>query len=148
MASSKKQKPLKGQAKSNPDVDNPEKNPLLHIENKHNFSIETNNLLEDPLGMTFNEYDNFDINKDTDHFEVDKLNLDSEILVILRYYEYLCIAKFSFNYVIPILESGLIMKDVFIMMKHCLKNRLLMNVPSFENVFEPDIKYYGKIKYI
>ena len=43
---SKKSKGTKGQIKPRPDSDNPEKNPLLHIENKHDFSIETANLLE------------------------------------------------------------------------------------------------------
>jgi len=142
-----KQKPVKGQAKGKPDNDNPEKNPLLHIENKHNFNIETDNLLENPTALIYDKYENFDLSKEVDHFDTDKLNLDSEIVVILRYFEYLCTAKFTFAYVMPTLQSGLIMKDVFNMIKHCLKNRLLINVPTFETVFEPDIQYMGKVKY-
>lgn len=143
-----KPRPAKGQAKSKPDIDNPEKNPLLHIENKHDFQIETNNLLEDPTALVYEGFVNFDLTKETDHFDMSFLNYDSVIIVILRYYEYLCIAKFKFCYVVPTLESGIIMKDIFTMVKHCLKNRLLMNVPSFETVFEPDIQYIGKIKYL
>ena len=101
--------------------------------------------LEDNYYKIKNFY--WDLSKDQDHFDLDRLNLDSEIIVILRYFEYLCIAKFTFEYVKPMLQSGLIMKDIFQMMKHCLKNRLLLNVPSFETVFEPDIQYLGKIKY-
>lgn len=150
MTSPKQTKPLKakGQSKSKPDNDNPEKNPLLHIENKHGFSIETNNLLENSDALIYDDFSNFDLTKESDHFDVEQLNLDSQIIVILRYYEYLCTAKFSFEYVMPMLQSGLIMKDVFQMVKHCLKNRLLLNVPSFETVFEPDIQYMGKIKYL
>lgn len=143
----KKQTKAKGQAKPKADNDNPEKNPLLHVENKHGFSIETDNLLERSDALIYNGYLNFDLSKDSDHFDLDQLNLDSQIIIILRYFEYLCIAKFTFEYVKPILQSGLNMKDVFQMMKHCLKNRLLLNVPSFETVFEPDIQYIGKVKY-
>lgn len=139
---------LKGQVKGKPDNDNPEKNPLLHIENKHDFSIETANLLEDPCSLMYQGYDSFDLAKDKDHFDVDRLNNDSEIIVVLRYFEYLCTASFRFSYIKPILVSGFTMKDVFDMMKHSLKNRLLMNVPSFDTVFEPEIQYIGKIKYI
>lgn len=146
-SNSKKQTKAKGQAKPKADNDNPEKNPLLHVENKHGFSIETDNLLENSDALIYNGYLNFDLLKDCDHFDLDQLNLDSEIIVILRYFEYLCVAKFAFEYVKPILQSGLNMKDVFQMMKHCLKNRLLLNVPSFETVFEPDIQYIGKVKY-
>jgi hypothetical protein len=138
---------LKGQVKGRPDNDNPEQNPLLHIENKHDFSIETANLLEDPDSLIYKGFDSFDLTKDKDHFDVEQLNNDSEIVVILKYFEYLCIAKFRFSYIKPILVSGFAMKDVFDMTKHSLKNRLLMNVPSFDTVFEPEIQYIGKIKY-
>lgn len=42
----KKVKAPKGQLKTRPDTDDPDKNPLLHVENKHDFKIETANLLE------------------------------------------------------------------------------------------------------
>lgn len=146
-SNSKKTTKAKGQAKPKADNDNPEKNPLLRVENKHGFSIETDNLLESSDALIYDGYSNFDLTKDADHFDIEQLNSDTQIIVILRYFEYLCVAKFSFEYVLPILKSGLNMKDVFAMMKHCLKNRLLLNVPSFETVFEPDIQYIGKVKY-
>ena len=116
-SNSKKQTKAKGQAKHKADNDNPEKNPLLHVENKHGFSIETDNLLESSDALIYNDYLNFDLLKDSDHFDLDQLNLDSQIIVILRYFEYLCVAKFTFEYVKPILQSGLNMKDVFQMIK-------------------------------
>lgn len=137
----------RGQAKTRPDTDDPEKNPLLHIENKHDFRIDTGNLLEDTHQLIYHGYENFDLQKDKDHFDIEKLNDDSTIVIILRYYEYLCTAEFKFSYILPILHSGLTAKDVFAMMKHCLKNKLLTNVPSFDTIFEPDIQYIGKIKY-
>ena len=138
---------LRGQAKGRPDNDRPEDNPLLHIENKHDFSIETGNLLEDPGALAYSGFDTFDLSREKDHFDVGQLSNDSEIVVVLKYYEYLCVAKFRFSYIKPILVSGLAMKDVFDMVKHSLKNKLLVNVPSFDTVFEPEIQYIGKIQY-
>lgn len=143
-----KAKTPKGQSKLKPDNDNPEKNPLLHIENKHDFQIETGNLLEDPSGLIWKDYEGFDLSKDKDHFDISVLNRDSNIVIILRYYEYICTAKFKFDYILPLLESGLNAKDVFEMVKHSLKTRLLVNVPSFDTVFEPEIQYIGKVKYL
>lgn len=145
---SHKSRGAKGQIKPKPDSDNPELNPLLHIENKHDFSIETDNLLESPTALIYDRYESFDLKKDSDHFDIDRLNLDTEIIIVLRYYEYLCTAKFKFSYIKPMLQPGIIAaKDVFNMVKHCLKNKLLINVPSFDTVFEPDIQYIGKVKY-
>ena len=79
---------------------------------------------------------------------MERLNLDTEIVIILRYYEYLCTAKFKFCYVKPLLQPGIIAaKDIFDMVKHCLKNKLLINVPTFDTIFEPDIQYIGKVRY-
>jgi hypothetical protein len=143
-----KSKGTKGQIKPKPDSDNPELNPLLHIENKHDFKIETSNLLEDPTSLIYEGFETFDLKKEKDHFDLEKLNLDTEIIITLRYYEYLCTAQFKFCYIKPLLQPGVVaMKDVFDMIKHCLKNKLLINVPSFDTVFEPDIQYIGKIKY-
>jgi hypothetical protein len=45
------------------------------------------------------------------------------------------------------MESGLIARDVFDMVKHCLRNKLLTNAPTFDNIYELDIQYTGYIKY-
>ena len=147
MAENKKPKGQKGKKKTRPDTDNPDENPLLHVDNTADFSIETGNLLQDTGLLIFPEYEIFDLNKDKDHFDTNKLSHMSMIIISLRYYEYVCIAKFQFSYIIPILESGLNAKDVFDMVKHCLKNKLLTNAPTFDNIYELDIQYNGFIKY-
>ena len=147
MATEKKKIALKGKKKSKPDTDNPDENPLLHVDNTADFSIETGNLLQDTGLLIFPGYKMFDLKKDKDHFDMDKISKMSMIIISLRYYEYVCIAKFQFSYIIPILESGLIAKDVFDMVKHCLKNKLLTNAPTFDNIYELEIQYSGYIKY-
>ena len=147
MAENKKQKGQKGKKKTRPDTDNPDENPLLHVDNTADFSIDTGNLLQDTGLLIFPEYEIFDLKKDKDHFDTNKLSHMSMIIISLRYYEYVCIAKFQFSYIIPILESGLNAKDVFDMVKHCLKNKLLTNAPTFDNIYELDIQYNGFIKY-
>lgn len=147
MAENKKPKGQKGKKKTRPDTDNPDENPLLHVDNTADFSIDTGNLLQDTGLLIFPEYEMFDLKKDKDHFDTNKLSHMSMIIISLRYYEYVCIAKFQFSYIIPILESGLNAKDVFDMVKHCLKNKLLTNAPTFDNIYELDIQYNGFIKY-
>lgn len=146
----KKSKPkgVKGRLVAKSDNEKGEENPLLHIENKKGFSIETSNLLDSPSSLIFNDYEDFDLKKDKEHFDMSRLNMETQIIIVLRYYEYLCTAKFTFEYILPIMESGLIAKDVFDMIKHSLKNKLLINVPTFDTIFEPDIQYIGKVKYI
>ena len=147
MAENKKPKGQKGKKKTRPDTDNPDENPLLHVDNTADFSIDTGNLLQDTGLLIFPEYEIFDLKKDKDHFDTNKLSHMSMIIISLRYYEYVCIAKFQFSYIIPILESGLNAKDVFDMVKHCLKNKLLTNAPTYDNIYELDIQYNGFIKY-
>lgn len=147
--SEKKTKPKgqKGQKKTRPDTDNPEENPLLHVDNNPDFMIETGNLLQDTSMLIFDGYETFDVKKDKDHFDTSKINRDSTIIIALRYYEYVCIATFRFAFIIPLLESGLGAKDVFDMIKHCLRNKLLINAPTFDNIFDIEIMYTGYIKY-
>lgn len=146
MTQSKKSR-QKGQAKLKPDNDNPELNPLLRIEDKDNFSITTSNLLQTPDSMILPGYEDFDLKKEKDQLDFDRLKDGSKLVIMLRYYEYLCTAEMTFSYIVPLMMSGLTGKDVFDMVKHSLKTRLLCNVPSFDSVFEPDIVYTGKILY-
>ena len=147
MAENKKLKGQKGKKKTRPDTDNPDENHLLHVDNTVDFSIDTGNLLQDTGLLIFPGYKVFDLKKDKDHFDTNKISQMSMIIISLRYYEYVCIAKFQFSYIIPILESGLNAKDVFDMVKHNLKNKLLTNAPTFDNIYELDIQYNGFIKY-
>ena len=140
-------KPSKGQKKEKIDLNDPDKNALLKIENKANFEISTGNLLQNPSLLIYPNFEKIDITKEKDHFNTSKLKQSSQIIVVLRYFEYLCTAKFSFSYIIPILESNLSIKDVFEMIKHCLRNKLLLNAPSFDNIYDIDIAYDAYIKY-
>lgn len=142
-----KPKGLKGKKKEAPDNDNPELNPLLHVENKADFMITTSNLLEDPEGLIYDGFEPFDLKQDEVKFDYKRFDEDSQIVIMLRYYEYLCTAKIKVDYIVPLLSSGMTGKQVFDMVCHCLKNKLLCNVPSFDTIFEPDIQYIGKIKY-
>ena len=48
----------------------------------------------------------------------------------------------------PLLQPGIIAaKDIFDMVKKKKKNKLLINVPTFDTIFEPDIQYIGKVRY-
>ena len=138
---------LKGQKKSKPDSENIDENPVLKIDNRVDFSIESSNLLQDPGKLIFPGYENFDLKKEKDHFDMNRLRDDSSIIIVLRYYEYICTASMKFSFIIPILQSGLNARDVFEMIKHALRNKLLLNAPTFDNIFEPDFHYIGKIKY-
>ena len=142
-----KKSKLKGQKEGKPDAENLADNPLLKIDNRTDFSIESSNLLQDPGRLLFDGYENFDLNKEKVSFDMDRLNDNSSIIIVLRYYEYICIATMTFSFIIPILQSGLNAKDIFEMIKHSLRNKLLLNAPKFDNIFEPDFHYIGKIKY-
>lgn len=142
-----KQKGVKGKLKTEPDNDNPELNPLLHVENKAGFTITTSNLLEDPCGLIYDDFEDFDLKEEKIIFDYQRFDENATLIIMLRYYEYLCTAQIKVNYIMPLLSSGMTGKQVFDMVCHCLKNKLLCNVPSFDTIFEPDIQYIGKIKY-
>lgn len=140
-----KSKGIKGKKKEKPDNDNPELNPLLHIENKKDFIITTSNLLENPESLICEGFESFDLK--TVSFDYTRFDENSLLIIMLRYYEYLCTAQIKVEYILPLLSSGMTGKQIFDMVCHCLKNKLLCNIPSFDTIFEPDIQYIGKIKY-
>jgi hypothetical protein len=142
-----KQKGVKGKKKERPDNDDPELNPLLHVENKKDFIITTSNLLEDPEGLIYEGFEPFDLKEKEIPFDYSRFDENSLLVIMLRYYEYLCTAQIKVDYILPLLSSGMTGKQVFDIVCHCLKNKLLCNVPSFDTIFEPDIQYIGKIKY-
>ena len=55
---------VRGQNQLEPDTDNPAKNPLLLVENKADFTIETGNLLQDTGQLIYDGFENFDLKKD------------------------------------------------------------------------------------
>ena len=64
----KAKKQIKGLKKTKPDVDNPEENPMLKVDNKDDFSIKTGNLIQDTDLLIFKDYDSFDIKKEGNPF--------------------------------------------------------------------------------
>ena len=80
MAEKKKKKGVKGKA----DKDSADTNPLLYIEDKRGFMMECGNLLQNNDMLIFHDYESFDIKKEKEHFDMNKLNRDSSIIIALR----------------------------------------------------------------
>ena len=143
----KKPKPLNNKKKAAKEQTDTTDNPLLCIDEKINFRIEAGNLLQTPDMLIFKSFNKINIQKEKDIFDVEKLNKTSSVIITLRYFEYVCIVRFEFSFIIPMLESGLTAKDVINLMKHALRNRLLLNAPSFDNIYDIDIVYEGYVRY-
>lgn len=141
-----KSKPQKFKGTKKFDKDSTD-NPLLKVDNDSAFSIEFANVLNDPYSIIFKDYENFDIQ--TGNIDTERLNKDSQIIAIMRYYEYVCIGRFKYDYIFPLLSEGeLNGPEVFQMIQHALRTRLLMNIPSFDIILEIEFKFKTKIKYI
>ena len=135
---------FKGNKKFDKDSDD---NPLLKVNNNSEFEIEFYNVLNDPSSIIFSEYEVFNI--ETGNIDINQLNRDSEIVAIMRYYEYVCIAKFKYNYILPLLETGeMTGPEIFQMIQHALRTKLLIYIPSFDTVLEFEFRFKTKIKYI
>lgn len=143
-----RQKKLKGLNKETKDTD---ENPLLKTNENKEFVVTTMNILNDVNCLLYNDYKIFEVDTPdkqvNNPLDVDKINDDSTVIVFLRYFEYLVKAEFKFTYISPLVISGVPLNEVFDMIKHHLKMRLLMMVPSFDTIFELNFKYEYKIKY-
>lgn len=140
-----KQKTTKFKGTKKFDKDS-EDNPLLKMDGTNGYEMYFANILNDPMCTIFNEYQTFDIF--TSNIDVNRLNKDSQIIAYMRYYEYLCVARFKYNYIKPLLDNGEMNGiDVFQMIKHSLRTRLLMNIPSFDTILEPEFIFKTVIKY-
>ena len=138
-----KQTKFKGVKKFDKDS---EDNPLLKMDGVNGYEMYFANILNDPMCIIFNEYQEFDIFNGI--IDVNRLNRDSQIIAYMRYYEYLCIARFKYEYIKPLLDNGNMNGiDVFQMIKHSLRTRLLMNIPSFDVIIEPEFIFKTVIKY-
>ena len=137
---------MKGQKKENAPAASD--NPLLKIDNRDDFMIDSSNLLQNPGILLTKGYERLDLGKENSKkFDLDKISKSTSIIIILRYYEYVTMATFKFEFVLPMLESGLNMDEVIDLIKHSLRNRLLVNAPAFDTIFEPEIQYTGRIRY-
>lgn len=144
----KKTKKLKG---LNKDVNDTDENPLLKTNENTEFVVTTMNILNDVTCLLYNDYDIFEIETSDKPIkkpiDIDKISDNSNVIVFLRYFEYLVKAEFKFTYITPLVIAGVPLNEIFEMIKHHLRMRLLMMVPSFDNVFELNFIYEYKIKY-
>ncbi len=125
---------------------------------KSGFSVDVHNLLDEPKTLQFPGYevlvldklaqkDNANALHSENMFKPDKVTGKTEILVILTYFEYVCIARVSFSYLMEILKSGLDLIRAFDMIKHHLRIILNREVNGIENIVEMHVEYMGRVKY-
>lgn len=120
--------------------------PFLCINDSAGFKMQKSNLLNDPTALIMNEYVNFDL-EDLNSIDKDKMNESSNITIVLRYYEYLVIGSFDVSYILPMISSGLSMKDIFELIKHHLKMIMVLNIPTVDTIYDLNMIYTAKIKY-
>lgn len=143
-------KKLKG---LNKDIKDTDDNPLLKTNENKDFVVTTMNILNDVSCLLYNDYDVFDIAEPgsdkqiKNPLNIDNISDESSVIVFLRYFEYLVKAEFKFIYISPLIVAKVPLNEIFDMIKHHLKMRLLMMVPSFDTIFELNFKYEYKIKY-
>lgn len=125
---------------------------------KSGFSVDVHNLLDEPKTLQFPGYEVLVLDKlaqkdgttnlhSENMFKPDKVTNKTEILVILTYFEYVCIARVSFSYLMEILKSGLDLIRAFDMIKHHLRIILNREVNGIENIVEMHVEYMGRVKY-
>ena len=129
-----------------------EKNPLLHIEQSNQFCIEVGNFLEDCNILIYPDYESFDP-QDKNTLDADRLDTNSDLLVILRYFEYVILAKFKVNFILPLWKEGqrtgdMDLPDIIDSIKHRLMMELQMKTPTFDNINTLDIHYLYKVRYV
>lgn len=129
---------------------------MLDVDYSPQFNVECKNVLDDPKAMQFPGWEPFAIEKLTSGEQKDDafiLNTqrvrpkETEIMVVLRYFEYLCIARMNIVYLMEICKGDSRLVDVVDMIKHHLRNRLKREVDHTEDIIDMYIKYVGKIKY-
>lgn len=122
------------------------------------FSVEVHNLLDEPKTLQMPNYTTLILDrlyqKDGDNgmhsenlFNTSAVTDKTEIVIVLLYFEYACIAHVSFKYLVEILKSGLDLIKAFDMIKHHLRILLNKEVNGIENIVEMRVEYLGKVKY-
>lgn len=147
----KKSTSKKGNSKILTEKDT-EKNPLLHIEHTSQFSIEVGNFLEDCNILIYPDYEKFEPS-DKSTLDAERLDTQSDLMIILRYFEYVIIAKFKVNFIMPLWIEGqrtgdMDLYDIIESIKHRLEIELQLRTPSFDNINISDIHYLYKVRYI
>lgn len=147
----KKAPSIKGNSKIASEKDT-ENNPLLRIDPASEFIIEVGNFLEDPYILINPGYESFNP-QDNSSLDGDRLDEASEMMVILRYFEYVIIARFPVRFILPLWMDGnktgdMSLADIIQSIEHRLQMELQLRTPSFDQINTLDIHYLYKIMYV
>ena len=142
-------RPINGETHTN-DTDD---NPLLTIRDNPNFTIELGNFLDNPCVMIKEGYESFDPSLPNQIIEDERFTWDAEVMVMLRYFEYIIQARFPMTYIKDMWLEGERTKDITFAeiiqgIEHRLTVELQLKVPTFDTINTIDIRYYYKIKYV
>lgn len=147
----------KGAAKIVSEKDTSE-NPLLKIEDGNEFVIITGNFLNDPYILIYRDYENFDPMIDPQMgvpggLDLEKTDEASDMLVIIRYYDYVVVAKFKVRHILPVWMEGMrtgdmSINDIMLSIRHRLIMELQLHVPSFDSINEMDVHTNYKVRYV
>lgn len=129
-----------------------EKNPLLHIEQSPVFAIEVGNFLEDSGILIYPDYESFNP-QDKTTLDATRLDMNSDLMVILRYFEYVIVAKFKVSFIMPLWKEGMRtgdmdLFDIIQSIEHRLQMELQLRTPSFDDINLLDVHYLYKVRYI
>ena len=134
---------------------NKEKKTILDVDYNEGFHVECYNLLENPeiMHLADKGYERLNLNIDLSH--VGAVLLDTQrvvedrtkVLIVLKYFEYICIATVKFSYILEIVRGDFALIDAIHMIKHHLKNKLIREVRGTENIIDMHIEYKGYVKY-
>lgn len=141
-------RPVNGEVCANDTHDNP----LLTIRDNPNFMIELGNFLDNPCVMIKEGYESFEPAFPEAILNHPEFNWGAEIMIILRYFEYVIQARFPLTYIKDLWLEGTRTGDITFAeiiqgMEHRLTVELQLKVPSFDTINTIDIRYYYKIKY-
>lgn len=144
-------KPAANGTVSQKDTD---ENPLLKVDLNKDFHIEIGNFLNDPTIFIDGDYVSFDKGdlaslKDENG---DPVKPDDDMMIILRYFEYVIKAKFKVSYILPLLLEGqkthdIEFSEIIEAIEHRLQLELQLKCPTFETINLLYAKYLYKIRY-
>lgn len=147
----KKASSKKGNSKIASEKDT-EKNPLLHIEQTPLFAIEVGNFLEDSNILIHPDFESFNP-QDKSSLDSDRLDYNSDMMVILRYFEYVILAQFKVSFIMPLWSEGartgdMDLFDIIQSIEHRLQMELQLRTPTFDEINLLDIHYLYKVRYV
>lgn len=131
-----------------------DENPLLKVDLNQDFHLEIGNLLNDPNFFISENYVSF--NKDDIASLKDEngnpVKPDDDMMIILRYFEYVIKAKFKVSYILPLLLEGqkthdIEFSEIIEAIEHRLQLELQLKCPTFETINLIYAKYLYKIRY-